>query len=341
MKFLLLIFSIVSISVMALAQSMQSSMIVGGREALPEEFPWMVELISNNQHHCGGALIAPNWVITAAHCVKEEPSFGIPAPDRVIINNIDIGQANTHSEEIDIEEITYFPTWDISVATSEDIALIRLETSSSFTPIPINTIDENLVAIDDTVYTMGWGLDTVGGTPVNKLKVAFPLVKAVNPETITAGFDAGEDKQGAASGDSGGPLAVKTDNGFKLLGVVSGGAGQTTTAGSPGIFTRIFAFSNWVDSVMNAEPVGTQELDSHSSSIYQDENGEIFLFQKGDFSLNTKFSITNMIGQIVESGELLNQESVQKINTTSINNGIYFLNIHDKHQSSFKFIKRK
>ncbi|KAL3182005.1 hypothetical protein MRX96_035469 [Rhipicephalus microplus] len=47
-----------------------SERIVGGRDALYKEFPWLVSLRLGRRHLCGGALIAPRWVITAAHCLR-------------------------------------------------------------------------------------------------------------------------------------------------------------------------------------------------------------------------------------------------------------------------------
>jgi len=42
--------------------------VVGGVEAVPHSWPWMVSLQADGRHFCGGSLINNQWVVTAAHC---------------------------------------------------------------------------------------------------------------------------------------------------------------------------------------------------------------------------------------------------------------------------------
>lgn len=45
--------------------------IVGGTLATKNEWAWQVSMQWRGRHVCGGAIISPRWVITAAHCFVE------------------------------------------------------------------------------------------------------------------------------------------------------------------------------------------------------------------------------------------------------------------------------
>ena len=50
----------------------RSRRIVGGRESVPNSWPWMVVLFFNQTKlSCGGSIIKSSWVITAAHCFSK------------------------------------------------------------------------------------------------------------------------------------------------------------------------------------------------------------------------------------------------------------------------------
>ena len=50
-------------------QNVRNKRVVGGRESRPNSWPWQIELRFNvTEHYCGGAIIHPQWVVTAGHC---------------------------------------------------------------------------------------------------------------------------------------------------------------------------------------------------------------------------------------------------------------------------------
>ncbi|GFY39873.1 plasminogen [Trichonephila inaurata madagascariensis] len=63
--------------------------IVGGEPAVPNSWPWQVSIqrghIEPNGHFCGGTLISPQWVISAAHCFANNP-----LPSKKIISYPDL-----------------------------------------------------------------------------------------------------------------------------------------------------------------------------------------------------------------------------------------------------------
>ena len=232
----------------------QSTRIVGGIEAQPGAWPWQASIQDPLfGHFCGGSLIAPEWVVTAAHCVDTAS----PESVKVVLGRHDLRTAN--GEEHAISQIIIHPDWDPGT-NNNDIALLHLVSPSTQEPVNlVGSGDEPLYSPGVTATVTGWGALSEGGLNSDVLQqVQVDIVtntiantaEAYNGEVsenmIAAGFiEGGKD---SCQGDSGGPLLVpNSDNtGWKLGGIVSWGHG-CARPNLYGIYTRISNYSSWVD----------------------------------------------------------------------------------------------
>ncbi|NBU72025.1 MAG: serine protease [Bacteroidetes bacterium] len=187
----------------------QDSKIVGGIEAGKNEFPFIVSLQMGTSHFCGGSLIAPKWVLTAAHCIYTN---SLVARGRVVIgaHRLDDSGLEIHK----IKRAIKHPRYQERSETDFDFALIELDTDSSYSPIRLNGGESEIVDLDGRISTTaGWGATFEGGN-VSKvlMKVDVDLLtqeqcekaypKKIFDTMICAGFDDGG--RDSCQGDSGG-----------------------------------------------------------------------------------------------------------------------------------------
>jgi hypothetical protein len=86
-------------------RSARPRFIVGGAEAAPNDWPWMASLQDGSFHFCGGALIAPDMVVTAAHCTAGSS----PGDFDVVLGRHDL--STNDGERIPIAEIINHPDY--------------------------------------------------------------------------------------------------------------------------------------------------------------------------------------------------------------------------------------
>lgn len=328
MKYVYLFLALCAFQSFCNAQESSESSIVGGTNVAPEVYPWMVELLSNDTHHCGGMLINEQWVLTAAHCLLAVPAINVTVPTKVIINTTVKETVQTYSEEIDIEEIHVFPDFSFATGFEGDIGLIKLANVSTLPTVNINIVDSMLYELNDTAHTMGWGITYVySDTTSTNLLISSPLIKDITPSIISAGFDTNETEAGSASGDSGGPLFVDIDGEITVIGVVSGGEVPATLAGHPGFYSRIYNFKHWIDTTMNGpgEPVDLVEMDDNQINIFQNENKEVFITNFSDSGQKIRLTITNIMGQFISNIDFTALPGSNKIDFPNVSHGVYFV----------------
>jgi trypsin len=231
---------------------------VGGRPAT-EPYPFMVSLQTseNDRHRCGGSLVRPDWVLTAAHCV-----VGVKPKDLQIM--IGSQKLSRPGDIIKIEKIYVHPKYE-DVSTGDDAALLRLAKRSGKQPIAIGKPSQSkLWNPGTTVRAIGWGTNSsiFGQSPDKLHEVDVPVVSDADcSRSYTIhGFDAatmicaGETLGGkdTCQGDSGGPLMVQNERKrWVVFGVTSWGEGCAYPT-FYGVYGEISGkkLSSWIDSVL-------------------------------------------------------------------------------------------
>ncbi|XP_066135824.1 transmembrane protease serine 11A isoform X1 [Saccopteryx bilineata] len=228
--------------------------IMSGNIAAKAAWPWQASLQRNNIHQCGATLISNTWLITAAHCFKNNAnprpwtvSFGTTINPPLMKRNIKriIVHEKYHSPArvYDIAVVQFSPR----VTFSDDIRRVCLpEASASLQP-------------NSTVYITGFGALYYGGESQNDLREA--RLKIISDDVCKQPHVYGSDIRfgmfcagylegiyDACRGDSGGPLVIKDlKDTWYLIGIVSWGdnCGQMN---KPGVYTMVTYYRNWIAS---------------------------------------------------------------------------------------------
>lgn len=236
------------------------------------EFPALVDMPGEGH----GVLIAPQWVVTAAHAVtwqsriKQVTLDGVPREvERLVIHP---GYKKPPQALLD----RALATWDwtlfrVLLSSSDDIALLKLaQPVTGIAPVAINKDDDEF---GQTIKILGKGATGNGATGYafgdshrTELRRAYNKVTSAHGRWLCYIFDKPPDalalEGGSGSGDSGGPVLIRAGDGWLLAGLTSWSDPQSTirTPGRYGQITcnvRLSHYGSWIESVISGPPPST------------------------------------------------------------------------------------
>ncbi|XP_043912701.1 urokinase-type plasminogen activator isoform X2 [Protopterus annectens] len=251
--------------------------IVGGGFTGTETQPWIAAIFKYSRRdratffRCGGTLIHPCWVVTAAHCFPDSQK---PNDFTVALGKSNSNETREDREQMfEVERVIVHKDFSDSTGAYEnDIALLQLKSINGGCSAETQYVRPACLPPWDLTLKDGWKCEIAGyGQEAATSYRYSQQLKEANVQIINQRTCSLEEyygslisdnmlcaghplwKEDACKGDSGGPLVCEKDERMIFYGIISWGD-ECAKQNKPGVYTRVTRYIDWIEINMSNNP---------------------------------------------------------------------------------------
>jgi secreted trypsin-like serine protease len=237
--------------------------IIGGGAANPAQWTFATAIFRKGRLHCGGSVISPTRVLTAAHCVL---GFDL-ASFAVIVSRPDL-RSPIGGEVLGVASARIHP--DYEATGLHDVAVLNLSRPTSAAPVTLTSPADDLAStqVGGLLRVAGWGarnplglrLSSILRKTTERVRNGRRCLKAYtgdifDPALMICALGKRIKRlrrpaihRSACIGDSGGALIADTPAGPRQVGIVSYGGPLCGLAAAPTVYARVAASLDFINS---------------------------------------------------------------------------------------------